>query len=284
MHEQRAFTAKSEYADPYPHSSALGALGLAVAAGIFAYILTFVQVGFPLSSAAEFAVLSVLSAAIPGLVVWKLTHLMHQTSPILQAAFHLPLSLGYSWVWYLVGRWIGAGLDVIRGYDWAVSWLPANALAWQLTQGLSVYAAIVAGAYAVGGATKKFDDAHPEPISGASSDGQAELRVTRYLAKSGEGFASFDVSEIVVVEGADDYSEVTVVSGEKRLVRLSLKAFEAQLGSSNFVRVHRSILLALDQLVSAEPAGAGRMLLHLTTGRVIQTSREGARKLRARMI
>ena len=265
-------------------SSELGVLGLASFAAIFAYVLTFVQVGFPLLKAVEFALLNVLSAFVPGVIAWNIVRWIQQAAPTLQAALHLPLSIAYSWVWYFVGRFMGSVLDVLRGYDWAIGWLPANALAWQLTQGVSVYAAIVAAAYAV---RSRFKQGGMDEFKGITKEPvvpEIDMRTTRFLAKSGDGFTSLNVSEIVLVEGADDYAEVTVVNGEQLLVRLSLKAFEAQLGSQNFVRVHRSVLLALDQLVSAEPAGAGRMLLHLTTGRVVRTSREGARKLRARMI
>ena len=266
------------------YSSLIGVLGLALLAAFFAYVLTFAQVGFPLLKAVEFAFLSVISACIPGAVAWWIVRRIQWTAPTLQAALHLPLSLGFSWVWYFVSRLMGAGLDVVRGHDWVISWLPVNAVAWQLTQGLSVYAAIVAAAYAVGTVAEK---GHSEQIDHGATGPvivAAGPRATRFLAKTGDGFASIDINDIVLVEGADDYSEVTVVSGERRLVRLSLKAFEAQLGSTNFVRVHRSILIALDRLVSAEPAGGGRMLLYLPGGRVVRTSREGARKLRSRMI
>ncbi len=265
-------------------SDRLGTLGLALLAGCFAYVLTFAQVGFPLVKAIEFAVLSVLSACIPGAAVWSTTTRMQSLAPTLQAALHVPLSLGYSWAWYIIGRWLGAAIDVARGYNWAIGWLPDNALAWQLTQGLTVYAAIAAAAYAVSNASVQAQTSRLDDVAAGSPVREAEPRTTRFLAKAGDGFTSINVDEIIIIEGADDYSEVTVDSGEQRLVRLSLKAFEAQLDPTNFVRIHRSALIALDRLISAEPAGGGRMLLHLPAGRVVRTSREGARKLRARMI
>lgn len=135
---------------PQGSSSLFGVLGLALTAAFFAYVLTFAQVGFPLSKAVEYAFLNVGSACIPGVVAWWITRRIQSTAATLQAAIHVPLSLGFSWAWYVGGRLIGAGLDAARGGDWVIGWLPANAAAWQLTQGLTVYAAVVAAAYAAG--------------------------------------------------------------------------------------------------------------------------------------
>lgn len=260
-------------------TGSIGLFGLVLIAATVAYILVFVQVGFPLLEALEYAWINIIAAVLPGAIAWAITHRIRLTALPFQAFVHIFLSIGFSWAWYLMSCLFGAILDVFRGLGWEVSWLPDNALAWQLAQGLSVYAAVVAAAYA---ADRTH---HPKaPVPAPSEPINSKPRVTRYLAKVADGFAPFDVSEIVIVEGADDYSQVTVIGGQQRLVRLSLKAFEEELGSAQFVRVHRSMLLALDQLVSAEPDGTGRLLVQLSTGRSVRTSREGARLLRARII
>ncbi len=265
-------------------SQKLGLLGLVLLACIFAYLLTFLQVGFPAPAALEFACINVIAACLPGVAIWWLTRRMADTAATLQAAIHVPLAVGYSWIWYITGRLLGASLETVRGGAFELVWLPEAALAWQLTQGVSVYAAVVAAAYASLAARSRKGTPEPPDVERVADAPAALLPVTRFLARTDDGFTPIHVSDIVLVEGADDYSEVTTVSGERRLVRLSLKMFEAQLGSANFLRVHRSALVAIDRLVSAEPAGGGRMLLHLAGGRVLQTSREGARRLRERMI
>jgi len=268
----------------YDQSQKLGLLGLVLLACVFGYLLTFLQVGFPVPAALEFACINVIAASVPGVAIWWLTRRMASAAPTLQAVIHVPLALGYSWIWYIVGRLLGAGLDGARGRGFELAWLPEAAIAWQLTQGISVYAAVVAAAYATLSANQRLQMPQQGEVGRTTTAPAARLPVSRFLARAGEGFAPIAVADIVLIEGADDYSEVTTLSGERRLVRLSLKAFEAQLASANFLRVHRSALIALDRLISAEPAGGGRMLLHLPRGRVLQTSREGARRLRARMI
>lgn len=268
----------------HDRSRKLGLLGLVILACVLAYLLTFIQVGFPVMAALQFACLNMIAASIPGSLTWWLTQRMARTAPTLQAVLHVPMALAFSWAWYIAGRYLGAGLEGLRGGSFEPYWLPEAALAWQLTQGISVYAALVAAAYAALFANRNAEP-HQLTVKEDFKVSPVELPpVNRFLARSGDGFSPIDVVDIVMVEGADDYSEVTTVSGERRLVRLSLKAFEAQLGSANFVRVHRSVLIALDQLLTAEPAGGGRMLLHLAGGHVLQTSREGARRLRHRMI
>jgi len=65
---------------------------------------------------------------------------------------------------------------------------------------------------------------------------------------------------------------------------MTLAEFEATLDARRFVRVHRSRIVNLDIVERAEPAGAGRLLLHLQTGESVSTSRTGARLLKSRVI
>lgn len=85
------------------------------------------------------------------------------------------------------------------------------------------------------------------------------------------------------MRGAQDYAEVTLADGSSRLVRLSLAELEAKLPHDMFIRVHRSTIINLAYLVRAEPAGSGRMILHLPGGPV-DASRSGAQLLRQRVL
>ena len=61
---------------------------------------------------------------------------------------------------------------------------------------------------------------------------------------------------------------------------MSLAELEARLDPATFVRVHRSAIINLRRLAKAEPAGAGRLVAHVTSGDVVQVSRSGAQTLR----
>jgi DNA-binding LytR/AlgR family response regulator len=87
----------------------------------------------------------------------------------------------------------------------------------------------------------------------------------------------------VSIAGADDYTEVRTLSS-KHLVRVTLAEFAKSLDPAKYIRVHRSWIVNTDRVARAEPAGGGRLLLHMETGETISTSREGAKLLRNRVL
>ncbi len=89
-----------------------------------------------------------------------------------------------------------------------------------------------------------------------------------------------DVSEIVMITGAQDYAEITTATG-RHLVRMSLAEFEQRLDRARFLRVHRSTIINFHRLARTEPAGNGRMLAHMTTGEIVPVSRSGTQLLRS---
>ncbi|WP_176472961.1 LytTR family DNA-binding domain-containing protein [Sphingomonas lenta] len=48
--------------------------------------------------------------------------------------------------------------------------------------------------------------------------------------------------------------------------------------------MHRSAIVNLDRVVRAEPAGGGRLLLHMEAGGVVQASRAGAKLVREQLL
>ena len=158
------------------------------------------------------------------------------------------------------------------------AFFPGPAVAWQLLQGLTLYAAVAALTYL---------RAQPElPSFVMAPDSQAEAKepgLTRYFIRRGEDIYPVDASRIVSIAGADDYAEVATLEG-RHLVRTTLAEFEASLDPARFIRVHRSRIVNLDRIVRAEPAGGGRMLLHMEDGEMVQASRAGSKLLRERVI
>ena len=65
---------------------------------------------------------------------------------------------------------------------------------------------------------------------------------------------------------------------------VTLAEFAKSLDPAKYVRVHRSWIVNTDRIARAEPAGGGRLLLHMETGQTISTSREGAKLLRNRVL
>ena len=57
------------------------------------------------------------------------------------------------------------------------------------------------------------------------------------------------------------------------LVRHTMKALEARLDPSAFVRVHRSAIVHAARVTRVEPLGHGEYRLHLTSGARVDSSR-----------
>jgi len=71
-----------------------------------------------------------------------------------------------------------------------------------------------------------------------------------------------DVESIDWIEAADQYVKLHTRSGS-HLARLSMAHLEESLDAAHFVRVHRSVLVAIDRVrrLERDPSGTGRVLL-----------------------
>jgi two-component system LytT family response regulator len=161
--------------------------------------------------------------------------------------------------------------------------------AWQLLQNATTYAVIAALSYLqvsrpipnAGLAVREAQAGFP--ADSPDSERPRGRQVSRHFIRSGEDILPVDVNRVVCITGADDYSDVATLD-RSYLVRMRLAEFEKTLDTALFVRVHRSSIVNVDMIERAEPAGGGRMLLHMANGQIVQASRAGSRLLRARVI
>ena len=194
----------------------------------------------------------------------------------MQVAGHALLCVAYTLLsyWLLIVM-LGAvsGISVIK-FD--VVPFPVRASVWQMLENATVYGIIAALAY--GGAGSR-------EVTVVLADGEDDNRpgFSRYFIRSGDEIQPIEVSSIVSIAGADDYAEVATLGG-KHLVRMTLVEFEKSLDPQRFIRVHRSRIVNFERIVRAEPAGGGRLLLHMEDGEAIPASRAGSRLLRDRVI
>lgn len=218
---------------------------------------------------------------------------------LLCAAF---ATLSYGMLIVLLGLFNGWGPDgfVVRPF-------PVGGTAWQTLENVTTYALIAAishmqasnrvvneARHAAAAAAAKTglepaDQAHtlvadlspnapgPEPAA------RADTGISRYFVRIGEELLPLDIDTVVTISGADDYAEVRTLGG-KHLVRITLAEFAGSLDPAKYVRVHRSWIVNTHRITRAEPAGGGRLLLHMETGQAISTSRDGARLLRNRVL
>jgi two-component system, LytTR family, response regulator len=82
--------------------------------------------------------------------------------------------------------------------------------------------------------------------------------------KTGPGAARFvRVTDIVLVNSQDNYSEVRLADGEHILVRQTLVAWEERLPATHFMRVHRQALVSLARIEGYSQADDETILLRL---------------------
>ena len=188
---------------------------------------------------------------------------------------HIPAAVAFAVIWYgvilflrgLRSGWMEGGLTMMP--------FSPIAFAWQMFQGVTFYAltALASLAIALG---RRLSDLVAEL---AARPVAAESAPSTIIVKTKDETHSVDVAEIICVNGAGDYSELTFA--DRTLLSTSrLGQFEARLPEELFLRAHRSHLVRLSAITRTEPAGNGRTVLHLENGTSVITSRAGSRLLK----
>ncbi|MBX9708651.1 MAG: LytTR family transcriptional regulator [Caulobacteraceae bacterium] len=193
----------------------------------------------------------------------------------LQFIAHAGMAFAFSFFWLWVLTVTGALLGAASVMRFVVNpFLFGAAAEWQMFQGLFVYG-LLACLVAL--------DMRPARGGVIVLTADEAAGAARFLVRDGEDIRPLAMDQLVVVRGADDYSELVTVDGD-RLVQTRLAEFERMLDPARFVRVHRSAIVNLDRMVRAEPAGGGRLLIHMEAGPTVHASRAGARALKDRTL
>ncbi|HEY0628262.1 MAG TPA: LytTR family DNA-binding domain-containing protein [Sphingomicrobium sp.] len=203
-------------------------------------------------------------------------HVLFKLGPAAQAASHVAGALLFAILLY----WLRTILNSIAlTGDVMNLTLPdffAPGAAWMLIEGVLYYALIGLVAYI------ERLRARLATASEGSGDVSADGEAFRLFVRQDDEFRPIDPARIVLARGADDYTEVVTTAGT-HLIRMTLATLGERLGP-RFIRVHRSQLVNVERIAKAEPAGGGRLLLHMDNGAMITTSRAGARLLRERIV
>jgi DNA-binding LytR/AlgR family response regulator len=233
--------------------------------------------GSPLWDTIPGALANTIPTILFGLLAYELIRTVLVTQPVLvRVVGHALLCGAYTLLsyWLLIVL-LGAvsGLSVIK-FD--VEPFPVRASVWQMLENATVYGIIAVLAHR-GSGTREVT-----VVLGASEH-ESRSGFSRYFIRTGEEMQPVDVHLIVSIRGADDYAEVTTTEGT-HLVRMTLAEFEKSLDPKRFIRIHRSRIVNVERIARAEPAGGGRLLLHMQNGEAIAASRAGSRLLRGRVL
>jgi hypothetical protein len=240
------------------------------------YFLLFVLTrDVPFGDILQATLRNVVSLALVAALVRPWVRRALKLTPALQSATHAGLSIAFTLAWLWVLTVAGALLGAESVMRFVVNpFLVGPAASWQLFQGLFVYG-LLASLIAL---EQRPARGGVIVLTAEEAEGEA-----RFLVREGEDIRPLAVARLVSVRGADDYSELVTLDGN-RLVQTRLSEFERRLDPARFVRVHRSAIINLDRMLRAEPAGGGRLLIHLEAGPPVHASRAGARALKERTL
>jgi two-component system, LytTR family, response regulator len=254
--------------------------GSCAAALCFAYVLIFMassQTGLLQSFVTALA--NILPLAGLGLLVRPILRRVAGRSMRFTIGGILALAVVWSLGWFIaVAVTIGLA-SALFGQGFGLVWLSGPALTWQAYQGLVVFALICVGHYAIDMSAT---------IASLSKDLAAANQIlppsapSTIMVRTPDGFQAISRDEIVVIEAADDDSIILTKTAQFR-ARTSLSEWTKQLDARDFTRIHRARLINLRRLISAEPLGEGRLMVHLEGGHSVEASRSGAQALKQLM-
>jgi two-component system LytT family response regulator len=101
----------------------------------------------------------------------------------------------------------------------------------------------------------------------------------RIVVKSGNNIRIIPFEEIRYVEAYDDYIKIHILN-DCFLKKQTMQKTEEMLQQHNFLRVHRSYIVQLDQITRIEALGKESFIAKLTDNTQIPLSKTGYSKLR----
>jgi two-component system, LytTR family, response regulator len=130
----------------------------------------------------------------------------------------------------------------------------------------------------IGGAQRSSADSlHAFAEQAAAARGE---RPTRFVARRGAKHYFVRVADVDWIEADGNY--VRVQTGDtSHLIRDTMHGVEAKLNPEEFVRIHRSAIVAIDRIQSIESREAGEYLVSLRGGAKLVSSRGYSQRIRA---
>jgi two-component system, LytTR family, response regulator len=106
--------------------------------------------------------------------------------------------------------------------------------------------------------------------------------IERVVVKSNSKISVIPVEKIIYLEAEDDYVMVYTRDG-KHLKQATMKYFEEHLDPKDFMRVHRSYIVRIDQVVQLEPYGKDSYVAKLKDGASVHISKSGFKNLKDKL-
>ncbi len=106
--------------------------------------------------------------------------------------------------------------------------------------------------------------------------------IDRVVVKTGSRIKVIPVHKINYLEAQDDYVMIYTSEG-KHLKNSTMRFFEAHLDPGQFIRVHRSYVIRIDQVEQLEPYAKDSYVIKLKNGATIKVSKSGMKNLKQKL-
>lgn len=108
---------------------------------------------------------------------------------------------------------------------------------------------------------------------------EEDTSLERIVVKTGNQIKIIPVQQINYLEAYDDYVKIHTPDG-MFLKNKTMSSFEKQLDGKQYVRVHRSFIVKVDQLQKIEPMEKDSYIATLLTGEKVNISKSGYARLK----
>jgi two-component system LytT family response regulator len=105
------------------------------------------------------------------------------------------------------------------------------------------------------------------------------IYLDRIVVKTGQKIKVIAIDQVEYLEAEDDYVMVYTNDG-RYLKQMTMGYFEQHLDPAEFIRVHRSQIVKISQIVQLEPYDKETKVLVMKSGKKIHTSKAGMKRLR----
>jgi two-component system LytT family response regulator len=123
-----------------------------------------------------------------------------------------------------------------------------------------------------------FSSQPPKNLSKLTQNPMDET-LERIVVKSHNKINVIPVDKVRYLEAQDDYVMIYTTEG-KHLKQATMKYFEKNLDPKDFMRVHRSYIIRLDQVEQLEPYGKDSYVAKLKNGPSVRISKSGFKNLK----
>ncbi|MEQ9424951.1 MAG: LytTR family transcriptional regulator DNA-binding domain-containing protein [Cyclobacteriaceae bacterium] len=131
-------------------------------------------------------------------------------------------------------------------------------------------------------AISRISSPHAKQDLTGISDASTSEELKRIVVKNGSRIEIVDVMDILYIKADDDYVDIHTDS-QKHIKQVRLKFLEKHLPQGEFVRIHRSFIIRVDQLKKLEHFEKESYVAVLKSGDKIPVSRSGHQKLKEQL-